>query len=162
VCSGADYTADNYLSGIVTFNNRGGRLAWGSTKTGGMWYDETFYATLGNGESFGKAFVAGFNAVKDLSYAPSWWHGMVMSGDASLVPAPTLFRDFQMTDIRRAGSACVIEWGSRTNRSYTLEAAANLRDGFAPVVTKIPGRPPGNIVTNTSDTLQFFRVLRQP
>ncbi|MFC2173272.1 hypothetical protein ACFLU6_11665, partial [Acidobacteriota bacterium] len=57
VCSGADYTAANNLAGTVAFNlDDSGLLAWGSTKTGGMWGDEHFYNALIEGEVFGEAF----------------------------------------------------------------------------------------------------------
>lgn len=91
ICSGSDYTADNYLAGILTFNTgNSGLVSWGSTKTGGMWYESMFYSQLNAGNSFGKAFIAWYNSVEYLSYAPEWWYGMVLIGDASLCPSPRI------------------------------------------------------------------------
>ncbi len=86
VCSGADYTFNNYLAGVAAFNTESGLMAWGSTKTGGMWLDDPFYAALGSGESFGEAFIAWYNYVQSLypDYAPRYWYGMTLIGDATL------------------------------------------------------------------------------
>jgi len=88
VCSGCDYTAADYLGGVAAFNKESGLLAYGSTKTGGIWDDEAFFNTLASGGSFGAAFVDWFNLVqaKYPSSAPPWWYGMVLIGDASLRP----------------------------------------------------------------------------
>jgi len=88
VCSGADYTAANYLAGAVSFNqDDSGLLVWGSTKTGGMWSDSSFYSALENGEVLGEAFRQWFNLVQNLypSYTPRWWYGMVLIGDGALM-----------------------------------------------------------------------------
>jgi hypothetical protein len=89
VCSGCDYTASDYLGGVAAFNQRSGLLAYGSTKTGGIWYDDEFFDSLAAGSCFGAAFVTWFNkAQADYpGYAPPWWYGMVLVGDASLRPS---------------------------------------------------------------------------
>jgi len=88
VCTGCDYTAADYLGGTVTFNpEANGLLAWGSTKTGGMWQDHYLYDRMAAGECVGAGFRHWFNQVKDLSIAPEWWYGMVLIGDASLATA---------------------------------------------------------------------------
>ena len=88
VCSGCDYTASDYLGGVVAFNQESGLLAYGSTKTGGIWDDDEFFDTLTAGGCFGAAFVAWFNQAQTdyPQYAPPWWYGMVLVGDASLRP----------------------------------------------------------------------------
>ncbi len=87
VCSGCDYTDSNCLGGLVVHNtNESGLVAWGSTKTGGIWEDRYLYEPLALGQSVGEAFVAWFNAVQAYypSYAPRWWYGMVVFGDGTL------------------------------------------------------------------------------
>jgi hypothetical protein len=93
ICSGCDYTAQygqssSYLGGVAAFNQQAGLAAWGSTKTGGMWNDEDFYSVLGQGECLGTAFVEWFNICHSVwpEYAPQWWYGMVVIGDAAIVP----------------------------------------------------------------------------
>jgi len=93
ICSGCDYTAQygqygSYLGGVAAFNEHAGLAAWGSTKTGGMWNDEDFYSVLGQGECLGVAFVQWFNSCHATwpQYAPQWWYGMVVIGDAAIVP----------------------------------------------------------------------------
>lgn len=89
VCSGTDFTYEDNLGSTIAFNDGdSGLLSWGSTKTGGMLEDQYFYGPLSEGEDFGEAFVEWFNDVKDLSYAPPWFYGMVLIGDASLRPSP--------------------------------------------------------------------------
>ncbi len=106
VCSGSDYSSANYLAGISVFNtNRSGLLAWGSTKTGGMWNDWAYYNALANRACFGEAFKTWFNANRAYSGAPQWWYGMVLIGDASLKPSVFMeplsaftFRAFALTN----------------------------------------------------------------
>jgi len=87
VCSGCDHSYSDYLAGIIVFNPQAsGLVAWGSTKTGGMWQDSYYYNRLAAGEVFGEAFVYWFNYVRSHypSYAPRWWYGMLLVGDATL------------------------------------------------------------------------------
>ena len=89
VCSGGDYTANDYLAGTVAFNrDDSGLLAWSSTKTGGMCEETSFYLALADGAEIGEAFRRWFNQVqRDFPvYAPSWWYGMTLLGDAALKP----------------------------------------------------------------------------
>jgi len=90
VCSGSDFTSNDYLAGTVAFNpDDSGLLAWGSTKTGGMWAGSSFYNALGNGKIFGEAFKDWFNTVQGLKPSTTvdkWWYGMVLIGDATLKP----------------------------------------------------------------------------
>lgn len=90
VCSGSDFTSNDYLAGTVAFNpDDSGLLAWGSTKTGGMWAGSSFYNALGNGKIFGEAFKDWFNTVQGIYLSTTvdkWWYGMVLIGDATLKP----------------------------------------------------------------------------
>jgi hypothetical protein len=96
VCSGCDYATSNYLGGIVAFNpESNGLLAWGSTKTGGMWLDYHMYDRIVAGDCMGEAFKYWFNQVRNYSYAPEWWYGMVLIGDASLASGTPTPGDFQ-------------------------------------------------------------------
>jgi hypothetical protein len=95
VCSGSDYTASDYLAGTAAFNpDDSGLLAWGSTKTGGIWGDQYLYSALSGGAVFGEAFRQWFNQsqAENPGIAPQWWYGMVLIGDAAL--RPVLLADF--------------------------------------------------------------------
>ncbi len=102
VCSGSDFSSADNLAGLSVFStNRSGLLAWGSTKTGGMWNDSSFYAALTNRHCFGSAFRIWFNANRGAGWAPQWWYGMVLIGDASLRPSiyMNLLHDFSLRAI---------------------------------------------------------------
>lgn len=88
VCSGCDFTAADNLGGVAAFNLQSGLLAYGSAKTGGIWVDDWFFETLAQGGTFGAAFVRWFNHAQTTypDYAPRWWYGMVLVGDAALRP----------------------------------------------------------------------------
>ena len=88
VCSGCDYSAEDNLGGVAAFNQKSGLLAYGSAKTGGIWADDPFFDTLAKGGTFGSAFVDWFNHAQTTypDYAPRWWYGMVLVGDAALRP----------------------------------------------------------------------------
>jgi len=89
VCSGCDYVWSDYLGGMVVFNSEGNTLlAWGSTKTGGMFDDYFMYERIAVGDCMGDGFKHWFNQVKDRPYAPEWWYGMVLVGDGSLCTHP--------------------------------------------------------------------------
>ncbi len=88
-CSGCDFSYrgnEGFLGGRVLFNDRGGLLSIGTTKTGGMWYDSTFFIDLYFEKSFGDSFVDWINDA--LSAYPEkgkpWWYGMTIIGDGSL------------------------------------------------------------------------------
>jgi hypothetical protein len=98
VCSGCDYATSNYLGGIVAFNPEAdGLLSWGSTKTGGMFDDHHMYNRIAAGDCMGEAFRDWFNQVKDdwPSWAPQYWYGMVLLGDASLASGSPILGDFE-------------------------------------------------------------------
>jgi hypothetical protein len=85
VCTAADYTVSDYLAGVAALGGSG-LLAWSSSKTGGMWYDDPFYLALANGACFGQAFRDWFNKAKGWypEEAPRYWYGMELIGDATL------------------------------------------------------------------------------
>lgn len=130
VCSGSDYTAANNVAGIAAFNEKSGLLSWGSTKTGGMWAETPFWQSVNNGMCFGKAFVAWFNQVKSWypSYAPPWWYGMVLIGDASLRPSTETFLltlslppgVSEGAGNMAAGGVVSIPWALETNLTVSL------------------------------------------
>ncbi len=99
VCSGVDYTYDDYLGGTVIFNHDdSGLTSWGSTKTGGMLYDQFFYTPLSNGEDIGQSFIDWFNVVKNYGdWTHRWFWGMTIIGDGTLRPSP-FFEPTEITD----------------------------------------------------------------
>ena len=118
VCSGSDYTYDNYLAGTAAFNSDSGLLAWGSTKTGGIWSDQQFYYQIRDTFCFGAGFVTWFNAVNEYSFAPRWWYGMVLIGDASLAPSAFMGRSAAETFSFRAfalTNSVSLRWSCPTN-----------------------------------------------
>jgi len=87
VCSGCDFLTENYLGGVAVFNQAdSGLAAWGSTKTGGMHQDYSFYSDLAGKSSLGDSFRSWFNSVQNdyPTLAPIWWYGMVIVGDGTL------------------------------------------------------------------------------
>ncbi len=89
ICSGCDYRAAQYLGGRITFGAQAGLVSWGSAKTGGMLYDDTFYQALADAQCFGAAFKTWFNATQQRysaypDYVAMWWYGMVLLGDGTL------------------------------------------------------------------------------
>lgn len=98
VCSGTDFTVSGNLAGSVVFNEGTGLLAWGSTKTGGMYNDQYFYGPVSEGKCFGEGFKNWFNVVRNFttidndSLAPSWWYGMALIGDGTLRPSVQTFK----------------------------------------------------------------------
>ncbi len=94
VCSACDYTANGYLGGSMTFNPEASTvLSIGSTKTGGMWSDASFYNGMSQGKCVGEAFRNWFNQVQSAypTYTPPWWYGMVLIGDPTLRPNPATY-----------------------------------------------------------------------
>jgi hypothetical protein len=91
VCSGCDYTRNGYLGGAVSLApGTRGLFAVGSTKTGGMFDEDTLYDALAEHESLGSAFRTWFNhmlATRASDECETWFYGMVMTGDASLAPS---------------------------------------------------------------------------
>lgn len=140
VCSGCDYATPNYLGGAIVFNpEANGLLAWGSTKTGGMWLDVYLYGQLAAGQPVGEAFKYWFNYVGNRSYAPEWWYGMVLIGDASLASASVTAGDFQpdgrvdLYDFATLGSAWLsspgqINWNPACDISEPNDNIVNERD----------------------------------
>ena len=62
VCSGSDFSAQDCLGLVTTFNPDGkGLLTWGSTKTGGMMWDIDLYSRVAAGECVGEGFRYWFN-----------------------------------------------------------------------------------------------------
>ncbi len=88
-CSGCDFSydgGDGFLGGRALFNGEGGLLSIGTTKTGGMWYDSSFFINLFCGKGFGESFLGWINDA--LAAYPEtgkpWWYGMTIIGDGSL------------------------------------------------------------------------------
>ncbi|NLF38616.1 hypothetical protein GX586_04180 [bacterium] len=91
VCSGADFTRDNYLAGSISMNSGdAGLVCWGSTKTGGMFNEFPFYQELSMQTVVGEAFRQWFNymqATLDQPTCETWLYGMALIGDAAAIPA---------------------------------------------------------------------------
>lgn len=93
VCSGNNYLHNDYLGGMCILNPAGGGvLSWGSSKTGGMLSEGSFYEQLAAGACFGDAFRYWFNRFSHDNAFASWEYGMTMAGDPSLKPK-TLYND---------------------------------------------------------------------
>lgn len=142
VCSGSDYTAQDYLAGTIAFNpDNSGLVAWGSTKTGGMWHGGTFYMTLGGAGTIGDAFKKWFNEVQSVysgyygqSYVASWWYGMVIIGDGSLKITKTCQPGdldcngaFNIYDMQRLIN-CIFSKGSCANGDLNSDGKYNIFD----------------------------------
>ena len=131
VCSGSDFTVSNNLAALAAFNPASGLLAWGSTKTGGMLYEGPFYASLAAGKSFGRAFIKWFNGLSHNPWAPMWFYGMALIGDASLDlgrTAPPLVNDYDGDD---CSDPAVFFGGSGEWYAYSLSSSQAVVSGRA-------------------------------
>jgi hypothetical protein len=87
-CSNARYTTSGYMAGEYVFGTDAGLLAVGSTKTGSMLEFQDYYTPLGQGMTFGGAWLNwwGMRAVGGFSATEKDWHyGMTMIADPLLV-----------------------------------------------------------------------------
>ena len=96
-CSNADYETQGYMGGEYVFGTSKGLLSVSTTKTGSMLNFGDYYRPLGQGATFGEAYldwwkaqaVGGFNGDE-----MDWFYGMTMLGDplmqteAFMVPEP--------------------------------------------------------------------------
>ncbi len=81
-CSNARYTVPNCMGSQYVFADTYGLLSIGSTKTGGMINQDSFYEPLSSNITIGEAFQEWF---KDEGQANrNWTYGMVILGDPTL------------------------------------------------------------------------------
>ncbi len=127
ICSASDYTRENNLAAIITFNpDTPTLLSWGSSKTGGLYKEKLLYQHLGRGDSFGSAFLKWFNNIIETrpEEAKKWVYGMVLTGDATL--NPLFFHDFQEKNL--LDDLVVQDF-------YEIQTADFDRDGYADFLT---------------------------
>ena len=94
-CSNARFTSNGYMAGEYVFGTDAGLLSVGSTKTGAMQQFYQYYNPLGDGEVFGDAWQAWFDAIAAYGFSASekdWYYGMTMVGDPLL--ATQAYQDF--------------------------------------------------------------------
>ena len=87
-CASGDFTRSGYIGGEYVFGTVRGLLAVGSTKSGGMLSDGPYYQALGEGDTFGQAFLDwwGAKAADGIDGGEQDWHyGMTIIGDPTLV-----------------------------------------------------------------------------
>jgi len=88
-CSGCRYVESDYIGAWYLFVPNHGLGAVGTTKIGGMWDYETFYAHLGQGLSLGAAFQQWLAAQAPYDAdAIRWYYGMTLLGDGALALRP--------------------------------------------------------------------------
>jgi hypothetical protein len=163
-CSNVRFVEPDYMGGWYIFVDSCGLGAVGSTKTGSMWRFEQFHHPLGRGENLGEAFKEWFHywmgdGVSNLER--SWWYGMVLTGDPSLVardlpPAPP-----QGLAASFADSAVRLSWTSNLEpdlRAYRVYRGFNIgayTDTLGPVLR------PETTFTDTSvilDTVYHYAL----
>jgi hypothetical protein len=97
-CSNADYESSGYMGGEYVFGTDLGLLAVGATKTGSMLDFGDYYTPLGQGATFGKAYLDWWQARAAGGFdddEKDWYYGMTMVGDPLMrterymVPEPT-------------------------------------------------------------------------
>jgi len=96
-CSNARYVENDDMGSWYTFQSTYGLLSVGSTKTGSMLCFFGFYQPLGNGASFGDAYLSWcINHIETCAGDESrpWFYGMTLLGDPTLklsrfMPNPT-------------------------------------------------------------------------
>ena len=87
-CLNASYTDSGYMAGEYVFGTDMGLLAVGSTKNGSMMNFDDYFEPLGQGETFGEAWLnwwlaraaGGFDSTER-----DWHYGMTMLGDPLLL-----------------------------------------------------------------------------
>ena len=88
-CSGAAFETEGYMAGEYVFGAGQGLLAVGSTKTGSMMDFWRYYASLGDGRTFGEAMMDWWGnelpGGPPSSYAMDWFYGMTLIGDPTLL-----------------------------------------------------------------------------
>jgi hypothetical protein len=106
ICSAARFTEENYLGGWYVFAPTYGLAAVGSTKVGGMQWNQEFYRQLGENRTIGTAFKEWFIASGD--FDPKWYYGMVILGDPTLVlRAKGVFS--KITDLNHDGKINILD-----------------------------------------------------
>jgi hypothetical protein len=86
-CSNARYVEEDDMGSWYTFQSTYGLLSVGSTKTGSMLCFFGFYEPLGNGATFGEAFLSWcVNYIETCAGDDSrpWFYGMALLGDPTL------------------------------------------------------------------------------
>jgi hypothetical protein len=86
-CSNCRFVEQNDMGDWYIFQSTYGLLAVGSTKTGSMLCFEDFYTPLGQGKSFGDAFLSW--CIQDMEtcagdWSRPWFYGMTLLGDPTL------------------------------------------------------------------------------
>ncbi len=87
-CSNSRYVEQNDMGNWYVFQSQYGLLSVGSTKTGSMLCFYDYYEPLGNGLSFGDAFLSWcMNNMETCAGEDSrpWFYGMTVSGDPTLM-----------------------------------------------------------------------------
>ncbi len=160
VCSGCDFTIYNNLGSTIAFNtNDAGLLAWGSTKTGGMWNDDRFYERAADGYSIGESFRQWFNYVCDWypSMAKPWWYGMVVLGDGSLCFSS---RKPHLGTFGREGNQLSCRWGVIQDMEYCFERANGLVGAIWSNVVNVITAADFNITCNDTNPPFGFWIYR--
>jgi hypothetical protein len=86
-CSNANYESQGYMGGEYIFGTDKGLFAVGSTKTGSMLNFNDYYDPLGQGATFGEAYLDWWQALAADGFSTSeidWHYGMTIIGDPLL------------------------------------------------------------------------------
>jgi len=86
-CSNTRYVEEDDMGSWYIFQSTYGLVSVGSTKTGSMLCFDDYYAPLGNGATFGEAFLSW--CIEDIetcagSSSRPWFYGMCLLGDPTL------------------------------------------------------------------------------
>jgi len=84
-CGPGRFTDQNYLAGAYIFHTTYGLITVASSKSGSMLNFDDFNDPLGQGATFGEAFVDWFDAQYPFDlWEQEWYYGMVLCGDPTL------------------------------------------------------------------------------
>jgi hypothetical protein len=86
-CSNSNYEATGYMGGEYVFGTDLGLLSVSTTKTGSMLNFEDYYTPLGQGASFGQAYLDWWQAQAAGGFEDwekDWFYGMTLTGDPLL------------------------------------------------------------------------------
>jgi len=95
-CSNCRYTEPDYMGGVYIFCDTHGLAAVGCTKSGSMLSFEYFYGPMHRNVSIGDAYRTWWEAMYPYdSGNQSWFYGMTLLGDPTLVPRAGFYNDPQ-------------------------------------------------------------------
>jgi hypothetical protein len=151
-CSNCRYVENDDMGDWYIFQNTYGLVSVGSTKTGSMLCFFGFYDTLGNGATFGEAFLSWcINHIETCAGEESrpWFYGMTLLGDPTLKLSRFMTTD-QTGDVNQDGVINLGDLVFMINYIY--------KGGVAPDPLRL-GDPTEDCLVNLADVVFLITYL---